>query len=50
MVTLLGIAAAILVIVGIVMIIQGSFVAGIVLILLGVLVGPGGVSLSGRRR
>ena len=50
MVTLLGIAAAILVIVGIVMIIQGSFVAGIILILLGVLVGPGGVSLSGRRR
>ena len=50
MITLLGIAAAILVIVGIVMIIQGSFVAGIILILLGVLVGPGGVSLSGRRR
>ena len=50
MVTLLGIAAAILVIVGIVSILKGALLAGIVLILLGLIVGPGGVSISGRRR
>ncbi len=50
MVTLLGIAAAILVIVGIVSILKGALLAGIILILLGLIVGPGGVSISGRRR
>lgn len=50
MTTLLGIAAAILVIVGIVSILKGALLAGIILILLGLIVGPGGVSISGRRR
>ena len=50
MATLLGIAAAILVIVGIVSILKGALLAGIILILLGLIVGPGGVSISGRRR
>jgi hypothetical protein len=49
--TLLWIASVILVIVGIVTLIQGSLVLGIVLIVLGLLVGPGGVSIfNGRSR
>ncbi len=43
--TILWIIAAVLVIAGIVSIIRGTMVAGIVLIVLGLLVGPGGVSL-----
>ncbi len=43
--TLLWIIAAILVIAGIVSLIQGNIVAGIVLIIVGLLVGPGGVSI-----
>ena len=43
--TLLWILAAILVIVGIVQLIQGQIILGIVLIVAGCLVGPGGVSL-----
>ena len=43
--TVLWIIAAILVIAGIVMLVRGGVVAGIVLIILGLLVGPGGVSL-----
>lgn len=43
--TLLWIIAAILVIAGIVTLIQGGVVMGIVLIILGLLVGPGGVSI-----
>jgi hypothetical protein len=43
--TVLWIIAAILVIAGIVTLVQGSVLAGIVLILIGLLVGPGGVSL-----
>ncbi len=43
--TILWIIAAVLVIAGIVSIIRGSMIAGIVLIVLGLLVGPGGVSL-----
>ena len=50
MTTLLGLAAAILVIVGLVSILKGALLAGIILILLGLIVGPGGVSISGRRR
>jgi hypothetical protein len=45
--TLLWILAAILVIAGIVALVRGSVVAGIVLIIVGLLVGPGGVSLFG---
>jgi hypothetical protein len=45
MTTLLFIIAAILVIAGIVTILRGSMLFGVVLIVLGLLVGPGGVSL-----
>jgi hypothetical protein len=43
--TLLWILAVILVIAGIVALIRGSVLAGIVLIIVGLLVGPGGVSI-----
>ncbi|MGH3655294.1 MAG: GPGG-motif small membrane protein [Micromonosporaceae bacterium] len=43
--TLLWIIAAVLVISGIVTIFRGSLIYGIVLIVVGLLVGPGGVSL-----
>lgn len=43
--TILWILAAVLVIAGIVALIRGSVLAGIVLIVLGLLVGPGGVSI-----
>ena len=43
--TVLWIIAAILVIVGIVQLIQGQIIFGIVLIVLGLLVGPGGYSI-----
>ena len=43
--TLLWILAVILVIAGIVTLIRGAVVAGIVLIIVGLLVGPGGVSI-----
>ena len=42
---ILWIIAAVLVIAGIVALVRGSIVAGVVLILVGLLVGPGGVSL-----
>jgi hypothetical protein len=43
--TILWIIAAILVIYGIVTIIRGGVLAGIVLIVVGLLIGPGGVSI-----
>lgn len=43
--TILWILAAVLVIAGIVALVRGSVVAGVVLIVLGLLVGPGGVSI-----
>jgi hypothetical protein len=43
--TILWVIAAVLVIAGIVSIIRGGVMWGIVLIILGLLVGPGGVSL-----
>ncbi|MGH2572535.1 MAG: GPGG-motif small membrane protein [Actinomycetota bacterium] len=43
--TLLWIIAAVLVIYGIVTLIRGGVVVGIVLIILGLLIGPGGVSI-----
>lgn len=45
MATLLWIIAVILVIAGIVMIVRGRLLAGIIAIIVGLLVGPGGVSL-----
>jgi hypothetical protein len=49
--TLLWVLAVILVVVGIIMLVQGQWILGIALILAGLLVGPGGVSVfrSGRR-
>jgi len=43
--TLLWILAVILVIAGIVTIIRGGVLAGIVMIIVGLLIGPGGVSI-----
>jgi hypothetical protein len=43
--TLLWILAAILVIAGIVSLVRGAVLAGIALIVVGLLVGPGGVSI-----
>ena len=45
----LWLIAAILVIVGIVQIFQGQFLFGVVLIVIGCLVGPGGYSIFQRR-
>lgn len=45
--TLLWILAAILVIAGIVTLIRGGVLAGVVMIIVGLLVGPGGVSIFG---
>jgi uncharacterized protein YqgC (DUF456 family) len=45
--TLLWIIAALLVIAGIVSLVRGQIIAGVVLIVVGLLVGPGGVSLFG---
>ena len=43
--TLLWILAVILVIAGIVTLLRGGVVAGVVLIIVGLLIGPGGVSI-----
>ena len=43
--TILWVVAAILVIAGVVSLVRGQMVAGIVLIVAGLLVGPGGVSV-----
>ncbi|MFL6107753.1 MAG: GPGG-motif small membrane protein [Marmoricola sp.] len=48
--TLLWLASVILVIVGIVELISGAILFGIILIVLGLLVGPGGVSIFNGRR
>lgn len=48
--TLLWIIAAILVIVGLVQIAQGQLLFGILLIVAGFIVGPGGISIAGPRR
>ena len=47
--TLLWVIAAILVVVGIVQLIQGQIILGIVLIVAGCLVGPGGYSIFRNR-
>lgn len=46
---LLWIIAAVLVVIGIITMISGSVVFGIILIILGLLVGPGGVSIFNKR-
>jgi hypothetical protein len=43
--TILWIIAAVLVIAGIVTLVRGGLVAGVVLIIVGLLIGPGGVSI-----
>ena len=43
--TILWIIAALLVIAGIVTLLRGGVIAGIVLIIVGLLIGPGGVSI-----
>ncbi|WP_421118550.1 GPGG-motif small membrane protein [Aquihabitans daechungensis] len=48
--TILWIIAAILVIAGIVQLLQGQIIFGVVLIILGALVGPGGVSIFNTNR
>jgi hypothetical protein len=48
--TLLRIIAAVLVIVGIVQLVQGQILFGVALIVLGLLVGPGGISIFSPRR
>ncbi|MCX6395293.1 MAG: GPGG-motif small membrane protein [Propionibacteriales bacterium] len=48
--TILWLLSVVLVIVGIVELIQGALLVGIVLIVLGLLVGPGGVSVFNGRR
>jgi hypothetical protein len=50
MTLLLWIAAVILVVVGLVLLMQGSILAGIILMVLGFLVGPGGYSIWNTRR
>jgi hypothetical protein len=47
--TLLWIIAAILVVVGIVQLFQGQILLGVILIIVGCLVGPGGYSIFHRR-
>ncbi len=43
--TLLWVVAAVLVIAGVIALIRGELAAGIVMILVGLLIGPGGVSI-----
>lgn len=47
---ILWLIAVVLVIVGIVQLLQGQIILGIVLIVVGLLVGPGGYSIFGRSR
>ncbi len=47
--TILWVIAAILVIVGIVQLFQGQIIFGVVLIVIGCIVGPGGYSLFAKR-
>lgn len=47
--TILWVLAVILVVIGVVQLLQGQIILGIVLIVLGALVGPGGVSIFNKR-
>ena len=48
--SLLWLIAVVLVIAGVVTLLQGSLLLGLLLIVVGLLVGPGGVSVFGRGR
>ena len=48
--SLLWIVAVLLVVAGVVTLLQGSVLLGVLLIVVGLLVGPGGVSIFGRGR
>lgn len=48
--TVLWLIAAVLVVVGIVQLLQGQVIFGVLLIVAGCLVGPGGYSIFSRRR
>ena len=48
--SLLWIVAVLLVVAGVVTLLQGSVLFGVLLIVVGLLVGPGGVSIAGRGR
>ncbi len=48
--TILWLIAAVLVVAGIIQILQGQVILGIVLIIIGLIVGPGGYSVFDRRR
>jgi hypothetical protein len=50
MALLLWIAAVVLVVIGIITLLAGNILLGILLIIVGLLVGPGGVSIYGGRR
>jgi hypothetical protein len=47
--TLLWLAAVVLVVLGIITLITGNLIVGLLLIIVGLLVGPGGVSIFSRR-
>ncbi len=49
MATLLWLAAVVLVVLGIITLITGNLILGLLLIVVGLLVGPGGVSIFSRR-
>lgn len=48
--SILWVLAVILVVVGVVQLLQGQLIFGIALIVIGLLVGPGGTSIFGSRR
>lgn len=48
--TILWIASVVLIIVGVIQLIQGALLFGIVLLVIGLLIGPGGVSVYNGRR
>lgn len=47
---ILGILALILIIAGVIQLLNGAVVFGIILILVGLLLGPGGIAYAGSRR
>jgi hypothetical protein len=50
MATLLWLAAVVLVVLGVITLITGNILFGLLLIVVGLLLGPGGVSVYGHRR
>lgn len=47
---ILGILALILIVAGVIQLLNGAVVFGIILILVGLLLGPGGITYAGTRR